>query len=445
MKKNILISIFLILVLMFLGQFFVFLKKYNVDKKDSVEKVVVVNKDFIEEGKNAVIRTEVELPKKLDTSDWKKCQNLALGIELSYPSTWGDCTVDDSDFTFRTNYTPYDVDLSILVRKNNPKDNGFKKNDGFIYEDIEGGRIFQDSCGGPLACNVVILGDDLYYLGWSIESSQKAPDNLDEIWVPDHNVDNVIIWNILRTVKEIDTDNECSSEYCISDNKGNKIPLQTGVNQYSSVARWGDWFFYGIKNDGLFVLAINLESGEKKEIFNYNDMLDVDKKDEERVDLAVINDDLYITLGGYIVEGKVYFIDLNLFSKPQLIIKHDIRFQRIEDTIIGVFIVGDAGVGFEEYFTFDKINRQFKKIVEVRTDMGVGEEVVFYDNKKFVIARAKSDNTDDFLIGNIYYDSFYSINVDTLEKTELGQDYIVINDAKKWMSTSLNDYLLMNK
>ncbi|PIR93451.1 hypothetical protein COT99_00700 [Candidatus Falkowbacteria bacterium CG10_big_fil_rev_8_21_14_0_10_43_10] len=142
---------------------------------------------------------------QFDMSNWKVCQNKKFGIQFKYPDSWGECK-DGGDFLLmKTDYKPYDVYLRVDIEKNNKEYTySFKeRRNGFGYTQIKNGEIFEDACGGPFACNGAILKNNIFGLWWNIESNQPIPKDLGKIWVPEHNITDEMIWNILKTIEII--------------------------------------------------------------------------------------------------------------------------------------------------------------------------------------------------------------------------------------------------
>jgi hypothetical protein len=103
----------------------------------------------------------------------------------------------------KTDYQPYNVFLVVDVKKNNEYDIEWYKGErrGGDYTKIKDGEIFKYFCAPGLACNGAIVNGDVYTFGWDIESDQSIPENLDGIWMPDHNVTQEDIWNILLSIE----------------------------------------------------------------------------------------------------------------------------------------------------------------------------------------------------------------------------------------------------
>jgi len=253
--------------------------------------------------------------------------------------------------------------------------------------------------------------------------------------------------NLLIKEEKIGTSTirECDGGFCMVKNDGEEILIINKDSSYFPVARWRDWFFYGdgIYADKVKVYAVNFDSGERKEIFDSEIYSKIERGNIGITQLVVLDNNLYITIGGYLVRGEMFFIDLTNFSEPELVVDNDVYLEKRGEFIVGVTGDGDAGYVMEKYYSFDQKNKIFKEIFKVSTDMGVGEKVVYYDDDKFIVARTKS--VDDIFDSPIYNDSYYSINVSDLSKQELGSDYKYPIIPRKRLGYYMGDYIFLEK
>ncbi|MCK5416200.1 hypothetical protein KAI92_02110 [Candidatus Parcubacteria bacterium] len=82
MKKQILIFITLLIIIM-LVSYYLYRIKYNeinnnqIEQKNNQEQTNIIEKEILLDG--------------TDVTDWKICKNESLGLQLKYPSNWGGC------------------------------------------------------------------------------------------------------------------------------------------------------------------------------------------------------------------------------------------------------------------------------------------------------------------------------------------------------------------
>lgn len=127
-------------------------------------------------------------------------QNFTIqDLQMTMPKTWQLDKQSDSTVFLQTDYQPYNVLLVLRVRNTSQQD----AEDGFDFTKTPSAEIFKLACGGTLACNGAIIGDETYTFSWSIQTSQPVPKDLDSIWVPEHNVTQEDIWAILKTITKI--------------------------------------------------------------------------------------------------------------------------------------------------------------------------------------------------------------------------------------------------
>lgn len=127
-------------------------------------------------------------------------------IQMELPDSWSFIRKDEYNSIYiRTDYKPYDVDLVIDYRKNPKlfKEDYKDTRGGYDYTKIADGEIFKVPCGGALACTGAIIGNDIYEIGFLVESNQNPPENLGELWTPDNNITDDKIWDIMLSIQKI--------------------------------------------------------------------------------------------------------------------------------------------------------------------------------------------------------------------------------------------------
>ncbi len=133
-------------------------------------------------------------------STTKVCAASALGLQFSYPASWGKCTVSGSNISFRTDYKKKVVYLVAEISKNRKTDLTAyakdKESIGFDFEPIAGGEIFDTLCRGTLGCNAAVIGKNIYSVYWDVKVGSKSSKYNSYGLTPDD------IRNLIKSVKE---------------------------------------------------------------------------------------------------------------------------------------------------------------------------------------------------------------------------------------------------
>jgi len=120
------------------------------------------------------------------------------GVTFDVPSewTWLDYP-DDESVRFETSASPYNVIEKIDIQVS-----PYEPLEGELIEETTDARIYLNPCGGALACYYVELETGTYEVYWNTPTSnQDPPDDLDGIWIPDHNVTREVILDVMRTFR----------------------------------------------------------------------------------------------------------------------------------------------------------------------------------------------------------------------------------------------------
>ncbi len=159
-----------------------------------------INQNQNQEQNKQQIVSEVAEGANVDT---KLCNSKIAGLQFSYPKNWGDCRVDENNIHFRTDFKKYNVDLvGEIIEITNPTEIEGGLLVGYDNEKISSNvEVFKIACGGALLCSGIKINNAVYRATWVVSSDQKAPENLDGIWMPEHNITQEQIWNILKSVK----------------------------------------------------------------------------------------------------------------------------------------------------------------------------------------------------------------------------------------------------
>jgi hypothetical protein len=179
------------------------------------------------------------------------------------------------------------------------------------------------------------------------------------------------------------------------------------MDEYDRLAEWGDWLFlgdvaYGDNNDYAKVLAYNMETEEKKVL------LDVETQKfykETRFQLSqyvnqleVIDNKLFITLGGYMMEGGVYYVDLEkgLDSLNFVGQARNPTVEKIDDTYIVFAGEGDACYSESVFYVINEKMDELVKKLEVKDDCGASQRVVGREGSKVYVADLELKSEAEF-------------------------------------------------
>lgn len=134
----------------------------------------------------------------------------------------------------------------------------------------------------------------------------------------------------------------------------------------------------------------DLVSGKTEIIFessNYRDELSKDNPPDFLSDLQVIKNDLYISLGGYLQEGAIYWLDLSNSTPPKQLIKgrnQAIKFMNDRYWIQGG--EGDSCWNETDYSLFDPVSKSSTFIITSHSGCSQGDEVLGITQDNLIVA-----------------------------------------------------------
>ncbi len=122
--------------------------------------------------------------KILSTFKFIDKQSIKLAdLKIPVINNWQIKSTGRNDFALITETKPYEVSLTGSVSiANQIETNSALK----IGNTVDGGLVFIDPCGGPIACYTIHYPNKNFQVIFDIKSTQPAPANLDGIWTPDH-------------------------------------------------------------------------------------------------------------------------------------------------------------------------------------------------------------------------------------------------------------------
>lgn len=143
---------------------------------------------------------------------------------------------------------------------------------------------------------------------------------------------------------------------------------------YDAFYRWENWVFqgdsaYGNEEKSAEVEAYNLVTGEKKTIFRLKDREEFSGQVTQYISgFQMFDNKLFILLGGYMMDGGIYFMGLNegLTEELKFIGKaQNPRLEQAGDRFIVRAGEGDAGCSWSQYYTVSKNFDGLNKVLEL--------------------------------------------------------------------------------
>lgn len=127
-------------------------------------------------------------------------------INFNYPSSWGNCQLSpDGKILFRTDYPQYQVDLQLTLFKSDKE--RYDKLKGTALHVLElnrdSGEFYDYPQGGALAAGMLNINGLYYDYNFEIVSNQPIPSNLDGVWLPDSNIQEGALLEIIRSAKVV--------------------------------------------------------------------------------------------------------------------------------------------------------------------------------------------------------------------------------------------------
>jgi hypothetical protein len=112
--------------------------------------------------------------------------SLPIGWELVYQ--------DKNTVKLKTDFEEFDV---YLIGKIESKKK--EQNSNILTEN----KVVEMACGGIFACHELeMVSGEKYVFSWEIVSNEKAPEILDGIWSPKHNITQEQILSLLKEIKK---------------------------------------------------------------------------------------------------------------------------------------------------------------------------------------------------------------------------------------------------
>jgi hypothetical protein len=171
-------------------------------------------------------------------------------------------------------------------------------------------------------------------------------------------------------------------------------------NDYDNVLMWDQWLFvagnnYGKKGDVAKVKAYNIETGENKIIFDLNETEDFKGQVAQYVNnMDVIDGKLFISLGGYLMDGGVFYMDLTDEMDDEINFIGKVPNPAIHKVDQGYFVIGgegDACWSKMEIYTVAKDLSSLGKVLEIEDMCGDGQQLIYRDGQRFIVGALEKE------------------------------------------------------
>lgn len=158
--------------------------------------------------KQEVLPVEV-VPQK----NMQPCEYNTKGLSFEYPDDWLECGEANFEenywsIKFTKKFNEFETSLVASIRKVNEEDarkGGYFETDHNEVTEYGDLRIYPAGCGGGFFCNGVSIADKYFYqFGWDVKSTQPVPENLTEIWRPNHDFARDDALKILKSIKRVE-------------------------------------------------------------------------------------------------------------------------------------------------------------------------------------------------------------------------------------------------
>jgi len=124
-------------------------------------------------------------------------------VLFKYPKNWGECKETKNGVSFITNDDQYQVELVLTLDEATNEEYNSNKEYSFNNNKLAGGNgdFFEEAQGGALMSGFIRLYNNYYKFSFDIVSNQPAPEKLNGVWSPNHNVSKDDLISILRSAE----------------------------------------------------------------------------------------------------------------------------------------------------------------------------------------------------------------------------------------------------
>lgn len=195
-----------------------------------------------------------------------------------------------------------------------------------------------------------------------------------------------------------------------------------------NIIRWNNLLIFsdGGQNDNNYppdikIKVHNLDSGVTNIIFDSKENIgqfDIQKFPDFLSDLKIVDNTLYFSLGGYLREGAIFWLDLPPVGKPQKLLT--IRNGSISKLRNWYFVIGGEGdsCGSErDFYLLDLAKKTTKFIINSKYGCSEGQESLGITNDGKMIMAFHGSSVDAPSIGR-YYD-VTSLNISDLSNKQI--------------------------
>lgn len=203
---------------------------------------------------------------------------------------------------------------------------------------------------------------------------------------------------------------------------------------YLDILRWKNLLIFsdGGQNDNKYPPQIeikvhNIDTGETDIIFDsnvYKDQFDPTKNPPDHLsDLMVIDDTLYFSLGGYLLDGAVFWLDLPPSGKPKKLISiKNGSVTKLRDWYFVIGGEGDSCWSERDFYLLDPGTKSAKKVISSKSGCNYGEEYLGLTKDGKVIMAYHGSLGDDPSQGDYEYVTTVDIFNPNSKNTIVGKE-----------------------
>jgi len=218
------------------------------------------------------------------------------------------------------------------------------------------------------------------------------------------------------------------------------------------VTRWKDVVIYRNLDvaRNLELLGLDLTSMETKPVATMSaDAAGFKELGTNLTSLAVINDDLYISIGGYMVNGALYWMNLNTLSTPEKIATtHNARVVQKDGRYFVMGGEGDGCGGANFISLLDPTNHTIREVVNTSEGCNLGIAFIAQTPQSIYLS-THIENDREVISPEVFtlYTDLQELNIDSGQKSTLisaedmpidTTDVSYYEDYKKFLITGKN-------
>ncbi len=246
------------------------------------------------------------------------------------------------------------------------------------------------------------------------------------------------------------------AKYVLERKEGNKTEELFAISNDAllNILRWNNLLIFsdGGQNDNGYppdiqIKSHNIDTGKTDIIFDNlksGSEFNTEKSPDFLSSLQVIENTLYFSLGGYLKEGAVFWVDLSFSGKPQkLVAARNASISKLRNWYFVIGGEGDSCWSERDFYLLDTINKTVKKITTAEYGCNKGEESLGLTNEGKLIIAYHGSSEDNPYRGNYEYISTIDILNPENKKIIISRDKMP--DKISWLlySEDKNQLLLI--